>query len=184
MTQIGNSFWPPWGRRANGREGSATVLDSKRKVGIFQQVVGEDDEFSHEGGEGEFFGFAPIEEMEVERSKDRVVAGGDERGHVKDRADLRAAAEDVTLTAELTTVVIKGSDAREGGGLGIGEGTQFGHQRDEGRGGEDPDALDLLEAIDLGQQIGRRSDLCLHERFDLRDLFLEEGHGFSDEAEG
>ena len=146
-------------------------------------MVGEDDELSHEGGESELFSFAPSEETEVERSEDRVVAGGDERCHVKDGADLRAAAEDVALTAELATVVVKGSDAGEGGGLGIGEGTKFRHQRDEGGGGEDPDALDLAEAIDLGQQIGRRSDLCLHERFKLRDLFLEEGHGFSDEAE-
>lgn len=111
------------------------------------------------------------------------MAGGDERSHVKDRADLRAAAEDVALTAELATVVVKGSDAGEGGGLGIGEGTKFRHQRDEGGGGEHADALDLAEAIDLGHQIGRSGDLCLHERFELRDLFLEEGHGFGDEPE-
>jgi hypothetical protein len=43
--------------------------------------------------------------------------------------------------------------------------------------------LDLTEAIDLGQQIGRASELCLHERFELRDLFVEEGDGFSDKAE-
>ena len=146
-------------------------------------MVGEDDELSHEGSESEFFGFAASEKTEVERSQDRVVAGGDERGHVKDRADLRAAAEDVTLTMELAAVVIEGSDACEGGGLGIGEGTKFGHQRDKGSGGEDPDALNLPEAIDLGQQLGRSSDLCLDERFELGDLFLEEGHGFSDEAE-
>jgi len=42
--------------------------------------------------------------------------------------------------------------------------------------------LDLAEAIDLGQQSGRSSELCLHERFELRDLFLEKGHGFGDEA--
>ena len=75
-------------------------------------MVGEDDELSHESGEGEFFGFAAIEETEVEGSEDRVVAGGDERGHVKDRADLRAAAEDMALTAELTAIVVKGSDTR------------------------------------------------------------------------
>ena len=51
-------------------------------------MVGKDDELSHEGGESEFFGFATIEETEVERSQDRVVAGGDERGHVKDRCDV------------------------------------------------------------------------------------------------
>lgn len=60
--------------------GSATVLGRKDKIRIFEQVVGEDDELSHKGGEGEFFGFAASEQTEVERSEDRVVAGGDERG--------------------------------------------------------------------------------------------------------
>jgi hypothetical protein len=83
-------------------------------------VVGEDDELSHEGGEGEFLSFAAIKETEVERFQDRIVAGGDERGHVEDRADLRAASEDVALTAELTAVVVKGSNAGKGGGLDIG----------------------------------------------------------------
>ena len=150
---------------------------------MFEQVVGEDDELSHQGGESEFFGFATIKETEVERSKDRVVAGGDERGHVKDRADLRAAAEDMALTAELTAVVVKGSDASKGSGLRIGEGTKFGHERDESCGGEQTDALDFLEAIDLGEQLRRGGDLCLHERFELRDLLLEEGDGLGDETE-
>ena len=146
-------------------------------------MVGEDDEFSHEGGESEFFSFAPSEETEVERFEDRVVAGGDEGGHVKDRADVGAAAEDVALTAELTAVVIKGSDAGEGSGLAIGEGAEFGHEGDEGGGGEGTDALDFLEAINLAQESGRSGDLGSDERFELGDLFLEEGHGFSDEAE-
>jgi hypothetical protein len=47
-------------------------------------VVGEDDELSHKSGESEFFGLATVEETEVERSKDGVVAGSDERSHVKD----------------------------------------------------------------------------------------------------
>jgi hypothetical protein len=110
-------------------KGSATVLERKSKFGTFEQVVGEDDEFSHEGGESEFFGFAPSEETEVERSEDRAMGGGDKCGHVKDRADLRAAAEDVALPAELATVVVKGSDAGEGGGLDIGEGTSIRTQR-------------------------------------------------------
>jgi hypothetical protein len=70
-------------------------------------LVGEDDELSHEGGESEFFGFAASEETEVEGSKNRVVAGGDESSHVKDRADLRAATENVALSAELVTASIR-----------------------------------------------------------------------------
>jgi hypothetical protein len=82
-------------------------------------VVGEDDEFSHEGGESEFFGFTASEETEVERSQDGIVTRGDERGHVENGADLGAATEDVALTAELTAVAVKGSDP--GGGLGAGQ---------------------------------------------------------------
>jgi hypothetical protein len=89
----------------------------------------------------------------------------------------------VALTAELTTVVIKWGDAGEGGGLSIGEGTEFGHERDERGGGEQADALDFLEAIDLAPQSGRRSELCLDERFELGDLFVEEADGSSNEAE-
>src|SRR5947207_11404135 len=75
-------------RYQEGQKESATVLDRKDKIRVFEEVVGENDELSHKGGESEFFGFATIEEAEVERSEDRVVAGGDERGHVKDRAEL------------------------------------------------------------------------------------------------
>jgi hypothetical protein len=68
---------------------------------VFEHLIGEDDELSLQGGESEFFGFATSEdEAEVERSEDRVVAGGNERRQVKNRADLRTAAEDVALTAE------------------------------------------------------------------------------------
>ena len=43
--------------------------------------------------------------------------------------------------------------------------------------------MDSLETLDLGPEIGRSNELCLDERFELGDLFVEEGHGFSDEAE-
>jgi hypothetical protein len=58
--------------RAGGEagEGSATVLARKGKVGIFEEVVGEDDELAHEHGEGEFFGFAGGEQAEVKGFED------------------------------------------------------------------------------------------------------------------
>ena len=39
-------------------KGSATVLDRKSKFRIFQQMVGEDDELSQEGGESDLFDLA------------------------------------------------------------------------------------------------------------------------------
>ena len=61
-------------RAESGRKGSATVLGNEGKVGIFEEVIGEDDELSHEGGEGEFLGLARGEVTLVERAQDGVVA--------------------------------------------------------------------------------------------------------------
>lgn len=89
---------------------SATVLTGIDQVRMFEEVVREDDELSHEGSESEFFAFTPREETEVEVTEHRVVARGNQGGLVKDRADRRAAAEDVALTAELTAVVVRRTD--------------------------------------------------------------------------
>jgi hypothetical protein len=59
-------------RRAVKR--SATVLRGKGKVGVFQEEVSEDDQFAHEDGEGEFFGFAVGQEAQVEGFENWVVA--------------------------------------------------------------------------------------------------------------
>ena len=52
---------------AQSSQGSAIVLSCKSKVRIFQEVVDEKDQLSHEHGEGEFFGFAASQEAQVER---------------------------------------------------------------------------------------------------------------------
>jgi hypothetical protein len=56
-------------------KGSATVLSGKGKVGIFQEVVGKDDEFAHEDSEGKFFGFAISEEAQIEGFENWIVKG-------------------------------------------------------------------------------------------------------------
>jgi len=57
-----------------GVKGSATVLRGKGKIGIFQEAVGEADQFAPKDGEGEFFGFAVGEEAQVEGFENWVVA--------------------------------------------------------------------------------------------------------------
>ena len=89
----------------------------------------------------------------------------------------------MALTAELAAVVVKRSDPGESGGLGLREGAELGHEREERGGGEGADALDLAEPIDLGLKFRTLGDLCLHECLELVGLFLEEGDGFGDEAE-
>ncbi len=59
------------------RNGSATVLGNKGKFGIFEEVIGEDDEFAHKDCESEFLGLARGEKALIEGAKDGIVAGGD-----------------------------------------------------------------------------------------------------------
>ncbi len=101
---------------------------------IFQEIVSEEDELPHEHGKGEFFGFAGSDEAEVEGFEDGVVAGGNQRGHVKDGANLGASTGNLAAAAELAAIAVKRSDARERGRLGIGEGTELGHESDQGGG--------------------------------------------------
>ena len=67
---------------------SATVLRGKGKVRIFQEVVCEDDEFSHESCEGKFFRFSSVEKALVESLEDGVKSGSHESCHVENRADM------------------------------------------------------------------------------------------------
>lgn len=113
----------------------------------------------------------------VESVEDGVVAGGDESGHVKDRADLGATTTDVTLAAELTAIVVEGSDPGQGGGLGVGKGSEFGHEGDEGEGCDEADASDFLEARDPGCQRGGEFDLGGNESLDFGFLFFQGDDG-------
>ena len=60
-----------------------------------------------------------------------------------------SSAGDMALTPELAAVAIEGSDASEGSGLGVGQGAKFRHESDQGCCGEETDAANLLEALDL-----------------------------------
>ena len=164
-------------------KGSATVLSCKDKVGIFQEEVSEDDKFAHEGGEGEFFGFAVGEEAKVEGFENRVVARGDQGGHVKNRADLGAAASNMALAAMLAAVTIEGSDSCQCRRLRIGQGAEFGHEGDQGSGSEGADALDLLEPLNLCGEVGGLGKLVRHERLQLLHLLAQKGNGSGYEGE-
>ena len=78
-------------------------------------MISQDDEFSHEDGEGEFFGLTGGDESLVEMLENGVMSGGYESGHVEDSSDVGSATGDVSLAAELSAVVVEGCEAREGG---------------------------------------------------------------------
>jgi len=61
-------------------------LISELEVGIAQEAVEEKGDFAHDGDEGDFFGFARVEEAAVEELEARVVDDGGEGGHVESAA--------------------------------------------------------------------------------------------------
>ena len=99
-----------------GRRGveASDCLNRKRKLGILEEAVGEDDEFSHEDGEVRFFGFADGEEALVENFQDGIVMRGYQGGHVENGADIGTTASERALDAELAAVVVESQSADRG----------------------------------------------------------------------
>lgn len=142
-------------------------------MGIFEQTVEQDDEFAHDGGEGEFGRFTSLAEVLVEGLEDAVVDGCGESRHVKDPADGGAATMDVALSAVLAAVVVEGSDSREGGGFRVTQGAEFGKQREECEGGDAAYAVDLLESGGLGAKLLAAGEVCIEQGVDFRELPFE-----------
>ena len=78
-------------------------------------MVKEDDEFAHDGDEGEFLGFAVGHETVVNRFEDRVVTGGHERGHVEHSPHLLAASVNGAASLVRAAVVVVGREAAQRG---------------------------------------------------------------------
>ncbi len=57
---------------SGGFEGFWRELES----GVFKEVVEEEEEFSHDGGEGDLGGFVGGAEVEIEGAQDMIEAGG------------------------------------------------------------------------------------------------------------
>jgi hypothetical protein len=55
---------------------TATVLIDKLKIWIFEELVGEAEQFAHESGEGDFGGFAFVTEALAEGFENRVATAG------------------------------------------------------------------------------------------------------------
>src|SRR5690606_19512893 len=98
--------------------------------------IGEDDELSHDGGEGEFSGFAPGDEAVVAGLEAGLVAGGGEGGHVEGVAWSHAATVDVALALAVAAVVGDRREAGEPGG-GLARALAQLAEAGEQRGGDD-----------------------------------------------
>lgn len=158
-----------WGRgiAISGRgEGFLKEL----KIGMLEEMVEEDEEFSHNGCESEFGGFVGGAEGLVEGAQDVVAAGGAQGGHVEGIAQAHAASGDVAFALEVAAVLVEGSDAEEGGGLGAGEGAEFRAKSQAGGGSQGSHTWDLGEASSLGGQFFVGGEAFRHGELEFPDL--------------
>src|ERR1017187_8311748 len=110
------------------------------KVGMFEGVVHEDDEFAHDGGEGDLGGFAGGAQPLVKLLELTVGTGGDERGHVKGTPDRRASATDAAASVPLATFARMRCQSGQGRRLAAVERAQFGQFGQHAQGGDGADA--------------------------------------------
>src|ERR1041385_2533908 len=94
------------------------------KVGIFEDMIHEDNEFSHDGSEGNFGGFACNAEPLVKDFQRGVGMGGYQGGHVKGSSYGGASAPDGSATVPAATFSGGGGQHRPGGSLAPGGGTE------------------------------------------------------------
>jgi hypothetical protein len=119
-----------------------------------ERGVEEDEEFSGDGDEGDFAGFAGGAEFLEEGFEDGVFADGVEAGEVEETANLGAAAGDMALAAELAAVVVERSQTGELGDGAAVQGAEFGHEAEEAKGAAPVDAGGLVKACGFGEEFG------------------------------
>jgi hypothetical protein len=151
----------------------ATVLISKLKFFIFEEVVHEHDEFAHTRGEGDQWFFASGPQACIKLFKNAIVPDGAQSGHVKGTSHGSPATADVAYSSKLSAVAVIGSHSRQGGsGLRV-KFSQFG-QFGQHRGGHDrPYASDGLQTAGFLCQAGLFGNQGGDGLITLVDLFFE-----------
>lgn len=116
---------------------------------MFQEMVGQFDQFTHQSHQSDLGRFACGAEFFVKGLQNRITASGHQRGHVKRRSGQGPAMRDVALTAERATIVVVGGQARQCRRLSPRQGSQFWECGQQGPGGATTDALDRREPLNL-----------------------------------
>jgi len=152
----------------------ATVLTGKLELIIFQEVVHEDDEFAHAGGQGDQGFFTGSPQAQIEGFKNAVMADGAQGGHVEGATDGMSAAADVTALGLVPAITVVGSQAgQRGGGLGI-EMSQLGHFRQDSGGHDRTDPRDGIQSFGFVRQPGIGGNDLGNGQITLVDLFIEQ----------
>ena len=133
---------------------------------LADEGVGEGDELSHDGGEGDFGLLSVAEKAYVEGLQVGIEAGCGEGGHVDAGAQAGAPAPDVALAPDVAAVARNRGQASDHGSLFARARAELGEVRQQGDSGDVADAWDrgedgkapgerrvgLDDALDLGLQ--------------------------------
>jgi hypothetical protein len=117
---------------------------------VFECLVHLEEQFTHDGGQGDFGRFAGQAQALVKLSQGGLGLARQSHGaHVKGAANDGAAAANVALAFPRATLSGPRSEARQGGGLLAIEVAQFGHLTEHAHGGERAHAVQLRQGVDL-----------------------------------
>ena len=140
---------------------------------IFKEVVHEDDEFSHAGGERHHGSFSGSAQALVKLLEDAVMAHGAQGRHIQGTANGTTPATNGTLPFLSTTVTIVGSYSCQSRRRLLVERSQLGHFSQNCKGDDLPDSRDCLQTVGLMGQLGVLGDECSNGLVALVDLFLQ-----------
>ena len=147
-----------------------------------QERVGQDQDLSSHGDQGDFGGFAACFESGVEGFHGRAVTDRGHGGLVERDAYFAATTADVADAAGGAAVVGKGSQAHESGDGLSGTLSEFGQVDQESPRDLGTDADDGLEDVVFGFEGGRLGDDTVQAVFEVLDLLFEKGDDLGDIA--
>src|SRR5579883_3617960 len=166
-------------RRDAPRGEQLSWMSSPRRGGprgaVTQDSVRDQEELVHTGGQGDFLGLAGGAQALVEGADDRIMSGGDERGHIQDSADARPSAPDDAPATQRPTFTIERGDADQGGDGFAVKLAQFGHLGEQGQRGGWPDARDAAQQVLLLPPRGAGLDGLAQLPVQVAQILLQPG---------
>ena len=136
---------------------------------VADEGVGEDEELSHDGGEGELEGLSLGAEPVVGGLEVGIASDGGESGHVDGAAQGGAPAADPGLSLPAPGLAGDRRSAGEAAGLARVEGADLGHLGEDGGGGDPAEPGDADEDGGLSGEVGLGGDERGHGGVDLGD---------------
>ena len=126
--------------------------------------VEDDEELSGDCDEGDFWGFSGFDHGLIGGLEAGAGSSSSESGHVESVAHALSSTADMARASELSGVTVEGGKAGQSGDGFARSGAEFGHESQEGGGGDWADAgdraqalvglLDLLIGVDEGGDAG------------------------------